>query len=191
MGQEMIERDVNVTGRSGAIPSFAVCPDGPEAFPGIILYMDAPGIREELRTWRGASPNTAIFACCPTCTTESAHSALTSCRRAEGIAKAWESGAEASTAHSIVRVKRWAAGNLLEGNVHVIDPHGSKRDPITHQGETLGFILEGQLELTIETTTYRLSEGDSFFFKNHLTNTYRNLSSGITRILWVNTPQVH
>jgi carboxymethylenebutenolidase len=49
MGQEMIERDVNVTGRSGAIPSFAVCPDGPEAFPGIILYMDAPGIREELR----------------------------------------------------------------------------------------------------------------------------------------------
>ena len=45
----MIERDVNVTGRSGAIPSFAVCPDGPEAFPGIILYMDAPGIREELR----------------------------------------------------------------------------------------------------------------------------------------------
>jgi hypothetical protein len=46
MGQEMIERDVNVTGRSGAIPSFAVCPDGPEAFPGIILYMDPPGIRE-------------------------------------------------------------------------------------------------------------------------------------------------
>ena len=45
----MIERDVKVTGRSGAIPSFAVCPDGPGPFPGIILYMDAPGIREELR----------------------------------------------------------------------------------------------------------------------------------------------
>jgi quercetin dioxygenase-like cupin family protein len=45
----------------------------------------------------------------------------------------------------------------------------------------LGFILEGQLELTIETTTYQLNEGDSFFFKNHLTNGYRNLSSRITR----------
>ena len=45
----MIERDVKVTGRSGAIPSFAVCPDGPGPFPGILLYMDAPGIREELR----------------------------------------------------------------------------------------------------------------------------------------------
>ena len=72
----------------------------------------------------------------------------------------------------------FGAGNLLEGNVHVIEPHGSKRDPITHQGETLGFILEGQLELTIETTTYQLSEGDSFFFKNHLTNGYRQDGSG-------------
>jgi carboxymethylenebutenolidase len=45
----MIEQDVNVTSRNGAIPSFVVCPDGPGAYPGIILYMDAPGIREELR----------------------------------------------------------------------------------------------------------------------------------------------
>jgi carboxymethylenebutenolidase len=33
----------------GRQPSFAVCPEGPGAFPAIILYMDAPGIREELR----------------------------------------------------------------------------------------------------------------------------------------------
>jgi len=45
----MIERDVTVTSRNGPIPSFAACPDGPGPFPGIILYMDAPGIREELR----------------------------------------------------------------------------------------------------------------------------------------------
>jgi hypothetical protein len=36
MGKEMIERDVKVTGRSGAIPSFAVCPDGPGPFPGSV-----------------------------------------------------------------------------------------------------------------------------------------------------------
>jgi carboxymethylenebutenolidase len=45
----MIEKEVGVTSRNGPIPSFAVCPEGPGAFPGIILYMDAPGIREELR----------------------------------------------------------------------------------------------------------------------------------------------
>lgn len=45
----MIERDVLVTTKHGVMPSFAACPEGPEAHPGIIMYMDAPGIREELR----------------------------------------------------------------------------------------------------------------------------------------------
>jgi transcriptional regulator with XRE-family HTH domain len=35
---------------------------------------------------------------------------------------------------SYERLVPFGAGNLLEGNVHVIEPHGSKRDPITHQG---------------------------------------------------------
>ena len=34
-----------------------------------------------------------------------------------------------------------------------------------------------QIELTIEATTYTLSAGDSFFFKNHLTNSFRNPGS--------------
>jgi carboxymethylenebutenolidase len=45
----MIEKDVVVTTKYGAMPSFAVCPDTAGAVPGIIIYMDAPGIREELR----------------------------------------------------------------------------------------------------------------------------------------------
>ena len=45
----MIEHDAIVQTKYGRQPSFAVCPEGPGAFPAIILYMDAPGIREELR----------------------------------------------------------------------------------------------------------------------------------------------
>jgi transcriptional regulator with XRE-family HTH domain len=89
------------------------------------------------------------------------------------------------------RLVPFAAGNLLEGNVHRIEPGGEKVDQITHQGETLGYVLEGELELTIEATIYTLREGDSFFFKNHLTNKYRNPGSGLTRVIWVNTPQIH
>ena len=48
-GNQMIENDVVVTTKYGRQPSFAVCPDEPGQFPAIILYMDAPGIREELR----------------------------------------------------------------------------------------------------------------------------------------------
>ena len=45
----MIEKDVEVTTKYGRQPAFAVCPDANGPFPAIILYMDAPGIREELR----------------------------------------------------------------------------------------------------------------------------------------------
>jgi hypothetical protein len=92
---------------------------------------------------------------------------------------------------SYERLVPFGAGNLLECNIHVIEVDGAKQDPITHQGETVGYVIEGQLELTVETTLYKLGIGDSFFFKNHLTNSYRNPGPGITRVLWVNTPQVH
>ena len=45
----MLEQDVLVTTKYGPCPSFAVCPDGAGSYPGVIFYMDAPGIREELR----------------------------------------------------------------------------------------------------------------------------------------------
>jgi carboxymethylenebutenolidase len=45
----MLEKDVIVTTKHGRMPTFAVCPDAPGQYPGIIFYMDAPGIREELR----------------------------------------------------------------------------------------------------------------------------------------------
>jgi transcriptional regulator with XRE-family HTH domain len=89
------------------------------------------------------------------------------------------------------RLVPFAAGNLLECNIHVVEPDAHKQDPITHQGETVGYVIEGQIELTIDTVAYTLSTGDSFFFKNHLTNSYRNIGPGRARVLWVNTPQVH
>ena len=84
-----------------------------------------------------------------------------------------------------------AAGNLLEANVHVVSPQGEKIDHVTHQGEALGYLLSGTIEITIDNTSYMMEAGDSFFFKAYLTNSYRNVGLEDARILWVNTPQVH
>jgi transcriptional regulator with XRE-family HTH domain len=84
-----------------------------------------------------------------------------------------------------------AAGNLLEGNIHVIEPGGEKVDSITHQGEALGYLLAGEVDLTIDDTVYHMKAGDSFFFKAHLPNGYRNVGKETARIIWVNTPQIH
>ena len=45
----MLEKDVLITTKYGLMPSFVVCPDEPGAFPPVIMYMDAPGYREELK----------------------------------------------------------------------------------------------------------------------------------------------
>ena len=89
------------------------------------------------------------------------------------------------------RLVPFAAGNLLEANIHNVEPGGVKTDPITHQGEAVGYLLEGEVDLLIDGTTYHMKAGDSFFFKAHLTNGYRNTGDTVARIIWVNTPQVH
>jgi carboxymethylenebutenolidase len=44
-----MEKEVLIPTLYGLQNAFAVCPEGPGPYPGIILYMDAPGIREDLR----------------------------------------------------------------------------------------------------------------------------------------------
>lgn len=45
----MIEQDVIINTRYGRQPGYAACPSEPGSYPGIIIYMDAPGFREELK----------------------------------------------------------------------------------------------------------------------------------------------
>lgn len=92
---------------------------------------------------------------------------------------------------SYERMVSFGHGNLLEANIHVVEPGGGRVDRVTHQGETLGYVIEGSIELTIEETPYLLTAGDSFSYKNHLTSRYRNPGTSTARVLWVNTPQVH
>lgn len=92
---------------------------------------------------------------------------------------------------SYERIVPLAAGNLLEANIHVIEPGGEKVDEITHQGEATGYLIEGEIELTIDGSVYMMKAGDTFFFKAYLKNSYRNTGSETARIVWVNTPQIH
>jgi Dienelactone hydrolase family len=48
-GVRMIESEVIITTRHGRMPTFVAGPEELGQYPGIIFYMDAPRIREELR----------------------------------------------------------------------------------------------------------------------------------------------
>jgi carboxymethylenebutenolidase len=61
----MYEKEVIVTTKYGQCPSFVACPEGPGPFPGVIFYMDAPGIREELRNMTRRIARQGYFAILP------------------------------------------------------------------------------------------------------------------------------
>lgn len=79
-------------------------------------------------------------------------------------------------------------GHLLQGNIHIVAPGGGSMGGMSHEGDEVGYVLEGRLELSIEGTTHDLGPGDSFAFASHLTHTYRNPGEGMTLVLWINTP---
>jgi quercetin dioxygenase-like cupin family protein len=79
-------------------------------------------------------------------------------------------------------------GQLLQGDIHVIEPHANSDEQISHAGEELGYIIEGELELTIGDERYMLGVGDSFYFPSTVPHSYRNPGKRVTRVLWVNTP---
>lgn len=79
-------------------------------------------------------------------------------------------------------------GHLLQGNIHIVAPGGGSMGPMLHEGDEMGYVLEGRLTLSIEDVTHELQPGDSFSFPSNLAHTYRNPGLRVTRVLWVNTP---
>jgi len=82
-------------------------------------------------------------------------------------------------------------GHRLQGHIHVVKPGGNSLGEISHEGEELGYVLTGELELTVDDQVYHIAEGDSFFFDSELPHSFRNTGSVTARILWVNTPPTY
>lgn len=79
-------------------------------------------------------------------------------------------------------------GHLLQGNIHIVAPGGGSMGPMQHEGDEVGYVLEGRLELSIGDTTYELAPGDAFSFPSNMPHTYRNPGNDVTRVIWINTP---
>jgi transcriptional regulator with XRE-family HTH domain len=77
---------------------------------------------------------------------------------------------------------------LLQGNIHHIDTGGRSDGNIVHSGEEVGYVLEGEIELTVDGRKYRAKKGDSFHFRSELPHGYCNVGATPARIIWINTP---
>lgn len=93
--------------------------------------------------------------------------------------------------HHSMRLERLVPpvrGQLLQGDIHVLEPGAASADSIQHQGEEMGYVLQGSLSLTIGDVTYQLCAGDSFYFASEEAHSYSNTGEAVTKVLWINTP---
>jgi transcriptional regulator with XRE-family HTH domain len=90
-----------------------------------------------------------------------------------------------------IRLERlipYSHDHLLQGNIHHIAGGGHSDGDIAHSGEEIGYVLEGEIELSVDGRRFRAKAGDSFHFRSELPHGYRNLRSRAARIIWINTP---
>ena len=80
------------------------------------------------------------------------------------------------------------ADRVLQSMIYTIPPGAGNAEPVRHEGEEIGYILEGMLELIVDRRTFLLAAGDAFTFRSHLDHSFRNPGQATTRVLWVNTP---
>jgi len=77
---------------------------------------------------------------------------------------------------------------MLEANIHIVPPAAGTEGTLQHEGEEMGYVLDGALELTVNGRRHLLRKGDSFVFRSENSHSYRNASQSQARILWINTP---
>jgi transcriptional regulator with XRE-family HTH domain len=89
---------------------------------------------------------------------------------------------------ALERVIPFSDMHLLQCNIHHIAEGGSSAGPIAHEGEEVGYVLAGRIELIVDGRSHRLAAGDAFVFGSHRQHAYRNIGEGTASIFWVNTP---
>lgn len=90
-----MEREFNVTTPDGIMPCFAAWPDEPGPHPVIVMYMDAPGIREELYNFARRIAGQGYYAVLPDLYYRLGHHRFNLARRTEKMTEmifaAWHS----------------------------------------------------------------------------------------------------
>jgi DNA-binding transcriptional MerR regulator/quercetin dioxygenase-like cupin family protein len=88
-----------------------------------------------------------------------------------------------------VRMELLAWGNtVMEPHLFRIAPDAGSGDPYTHEGEEFIYVLQGDLDITVDGEEYRLEPGDSFYFESATPHHWKNPGRKETWVLWINTP---
>ena len=77
----------------------------------------------------------------------------------------------------------------LGGMYKIFEPNACTGEELyTHEGEEIGIVLEGKIEVTLGTRRYILKRGDSIHFLSTVPHKVKNIGNAKAITIWVLTP---
>ena len=73
----------------------------------------------------------------------------------------------------------------------VLPPGAEARDAYSHEGDEVGLLISGQLDLWVGERRFHLRAGDSFSFASSEPHRYRNPGPGDTEVIWAISPPTY
>jgi len=91
---------------------------------------------------------------------------------------------------TLERLIPYHQSHLLQGSIHNIAPGGGGDGGglVSHEGEEVAYILEGQVEFIVGDERFLLKAGDSICYRSERPHGYRNSGDGHAKLIIVNTP---
>jgi transcriptional regulator with XRE-family HTH domain len=86
------------------------------------------------------------------------------------------------------RMVRSVASKRMEPFLTTIKPGGKSRDPYSHPGEEFGFVLQGEITITVGNDTYTVGAMSSFYYSSLLPHSWINKGRKTCKIIWVVSP---
>ena len=86
------------------------------------------------------------------------------------------------------RLVKIVASKRMEPFLTTIKPGGKSREPYSHPGEEFGFVLEGEIAITVGDELYRVGPMSSFYYSSLLPHSWINKGKKNCKIIWVVSP---
>ena len=78
--------------------------------------------------------------------------------------------------------------NAMEPILITLEPGKTNGMDLPHDGEEFGFVLGGEIKLTLGKSVYTCRAGDSFYFRSDKSHAVENGGKETARVLWVSCP---
>jgi transcriptional regulator with XRE-family HTH domain len=82
----------------------------------------------------------------------------------------------------------FGARSTLQATLVRVQPHAVGDGFRQHEGDEVGYVISGEIVLTVAGVSYRMRAGDAFFFPSTEPHALANPGKTIAEIVWVNTP---